>query len=823
MEFLEGATLNGWRTAARRRWQDVLDVCLAAGRGLAAAHDVGLVHRDFKPDNVMLDADGRVVVLDFGLARRLDVDLQKRLTMPGQMMGTPAYMAPEQHRGGEVGPAADQFAFCVALWEALHRERPYPGETLLALVFAIENGSLRTPKPGTAPAWLTRLLTRGLARQPEERFASMRQLLDEVRRGDPRRRRRPVVFGLGLALVAASGIFALAATDRARRSECEREAGEVRERWDRSQREGIASAFVATELPFAGESFDLVVPWIERQIAAEAELSLQTCLARLDATVDPTVADARMQCLAERRAELEELVRQLLAADAALVTDSVHVAARLLPAEGCRDRRIARDPTADETRAELLRDISSTRVLVDVDAALAQARARTAITRSIELGDPLVEAQARLVLGQALDSAGNYELARAELESALAIGLRLARDEIVVDAASRLVFLVGYRIAEFETALVFARVAESGLRTLGAGEDDLRWAELLHTRAIVSAQLGRTGEARSDQERALAIRERVLGPDHPFVAASLNSLAATLHRSGALADARDMQTRALEVTRRGFGSEHVRTVAYLINLAQIEDSLGDSAAAHDHLEAALRISTKHRGPDHPEVGTILLALGANRYAVHERASALELFERALANGERNLGPDHPRLANMLDNVGALEHELGNLERARELHERSLSIRENKLPGQPILARSLDNLGRVVFDAGDPERALELHTRAVELLDADDPADQVEYAAALIGSGRALVATANAKEGIVRIERGITIWAARPDTKDGYDLAMARLSLAEALWTDRARQHEARASAERAKAYFATRAGHDRELARIDAWLETHAG
>jgi serine/threonine protein kinase len=141
MEYIEGKTLREWRLSATRSWQEILKVYIDAGRGLAAAHAAGLLHRDFKPDNAMLAADGRVRVLDFGLSRLSQSDemtqtasssgriLEMHVTGVGALIGTPAYMSPEQHEREEVDARSDQFSFCVALWEALYGSRPFAGES----------------------------------------------------------------------------------------------------------------------------------------------------------------------------------------------------------------------------------------------------------------------------------------------------------------------------------------------------------------------------------------------------------------------------------------------------------------------------------------------------------------------------------------------------------------------------------------------------------------------------------------------------------------------------------------------------------------------
>ena len=190
MELADGGTIRQWLEHAPRSWDDVLARFCDAGRGLAAAHDAGFVHRDFKPDNVLL-GEGGVRVGDFGLVSAglaepsdggMDDDAaesDRPLTQEGAVMGTPGYMAPEQMRGEAAGPAADQFAFCVSLWEALYRVRPFP-RGRAKLLDAIAQGPSPPPAPSEVPADVRAVLTRGLAAEPSARWSSMQALLAEL-------------------------------------------------------------------------------------------------------------------------------------------------------------------------------------------------------------------------------------------------------------------------------------------------------------------------------------------------------------------------------------------------------------------------------------------------------------------------------------------------------------------------------------------------------------------------------------------------------------------------------------------------------------------
>ena len=210
MEFIRGKTLTDWLSAEERTWEEILEVFLQAGRGLAAAHRQGLVHRDFKPDNVLVDNDGRARVLDFGLARaengRRDVEddsalirlgatnhseLRRDLTMVGTILGTPAFMSPEQHLGRPADARSDQFSFCVALYIALYEQAPFAGETLGELMETVTSGALRKPPATTrVPPSVFQALATGMATETAERFPSMDTLLGALSPETPDGRRR---------------------------------------------------------------------------------------------------------------------------------------------------------------------------------------------------------------------------------------------------------------------------------------------------------------------------------------------------------------------------------------------------------------------------------------------------------------------------------------------------------------------------------------------------------------------------------------------------------------------------------------------------------
>jgi serine/threonine-protein kinase len=225
MELVAGQPLSQWQRRERRSWQDTLAIYIAAGRGLAAAHACGIIHRDFKPDNVLVGSDGRPRVLDFGLARSFAAPpdeaspsqrsvLNVELTMAGSMMGTPTYMSPEHFRGEGVGPASDQFGFAVAIYRGLFGDAPFAGDTIGELRTSVCAGALRPPRDDAEiPATVVAAIVRALSVDPRDRFASMDQLLEELEqplRIDPttdptrgRRGRRVAAAALSIGALAS--------------------------------------------------------------------------------------------------------------------------------------------------------------------------------------------------------------------------------------------------------------------------------------------------------------------------------------------------------------------------------------------------------------------------------------------------------------------------------------------------------------------------------------------------------------------------------------------------------------------------------------------
>ena len=330
MELVEGASMDAW-LCAKPPIDEVWSAVIGAGRGLAAAHAAGLVHRDFKPHNVLRSRDGRVLVTDFGLARgtgehvaklaaelstepvalartleareapRTDAVLDSTLTAPGALMGTPAYMAPEQFTGSDPDPRTDQFAFCITAWQALTGSRPFTGESLAELRASASAGVAKVH--AKLPRAVRAVLVRGLAAVPEERWPDMDALLDALVRARDRPKRLRALAIPGFALAAAVALFVTIKHDTTQPALAPNvngcaPPGKAFDAWTAERRAAFDKRLEHQPMAIAiGNAFDgFRTAWLERYTSACA------------AAPSPKTA-ARINCLLGERDDMDGLTR----------------------------------------------------------------------------------------------------------------------------------------------------------------------------------------------------------------------------------------------------------------------------------------------------------------------------------------------------------------------------------------------------------------------------------------------------------------------------------------------------------------------------------
>ncbi|MBL9104164.1 MAG: serine/threonine protein kinase [Myxococcales bacterium] len=744
MEHVAGRTLRSWLQDGRR-WQEVLAALTAAGRGLAAAHAAGLVHRDVKPDSVMVGADGRVRVTDFGLARptngrasisseSLTLSGGERLgvsaTRTGAPVGTPAYMAPEQWIGKEADARSDQFAFCVTMWEALYGQRPFVGDSLATLAPRVLKGELQAPPRGsTVPGWLRRVLARGLQAEPQRRHPSMSALLAALGRGQTRGRRVWLAAGVLGLMIAGAGVAAWRTHQRGLRARaCEAAGGEIAAAWQADARAGLEHALRASGLPHAEATFVRVVPWIDRWAAEWSRVRAQVCReAMVEETRPPGELTTATACLDERRDELAGLLTVLGDGDPASAAQAVPAVAGLTSPATCADpRALARRPAAPidgDTRAQvgsLRRDLMRVRGLLAAGrVAEGFGQADVLLAAAERLGHRPLEIEARLTFGRLALAADQPARAEQALAQVYFDAGALGADEPARLAATALVRAVGVAAARPAEGLVWARSAAMLVARLGLA-GTLADAEVVTATATVHALRGAHDEALPQLERALAIAERVLGPSHPGLEAVLTSTADVQRARGELAAAARLLARAVAIDEEALGPESPQVARALVRLAAVHRDARDLEAARGALERALAIAERALGERHPDVAGALVELAAVLLDQGATERAVPLYDRALAVQEQALGPAHPDVARTLHSLAVVHGRLGEHLQAVALHRRALAAREEALgPDHAEVLQSLDDLthehrghGELALAAAPAERALALRERTL---------------------------------------------------------------------------------------------------------------
>jgi tetratricopeptide (TPR) repeat protein/tRNA A-37 threonylcarbamoyl transferase component Bud32 len=740
MELVEGTPLNQWCRQDGRSWQEVLAMYLHAAEGLAAAHRAGIVHRDFKPANVIVGTDGRVRVLDFGLAAAVGArtpedaalsppaatrsgnSLDRQLTGTGSLMGTPAYMAPEQHRGAPADERSDQFAFCVSLYEGLYGERPFPGETIFELAKAKAEGAV-PPAARPVPAWLRTAVIRGLAPLPSDRWPNMQALIAALRDDPAARRRRVRNLALGALLLA--GLAGLAVVGWLRKPDpaaaCAPGPSELAGAWDDAARERMRAAFAATGLPYASAGFERVAAILDQYAAGWMAMRAAACEATHVRRQQPeSVLALRMHCLDRRRSQLAALVTLLSDnIDADVMERSADSALALAPVTQCGDVEallaavpLPADPAVRSRVAELDRRLDRASALMDAGKyreGLDEALAVVAEARAMDHA-PLA-ARAMLLAGDLRLETGEAPGAEAVLREALPMAARARDDALVAQSWSSLLQSLNAQ-ARFDEA---PDVQLAALTAAARAGDDLVRADVLDSVGEILAERGRWDEARGHIERALAIREQLLPPGHHLVGRSLNNLGTLLWRTGAYAEARARLERALAIQEQALGADHPAVAMQYDNLAVVMQEMGAYAEARAPLERALAIRLAALGPEHPQVAVSMNNLGVLLTHVAAYGEARTHLERALALEEKLLGPEHPQVARFADNLGAVLQATGASAEARVQFERALAIREKALgPEHPDVAESHSNLGVVLWRMGSYGEARAHYERALAI-------------------------------------------------------------------------------------------------------------
>ena len=682
MELVAGPTLQAWLTKPRSI-AEIVAMFAAAGAGLSAAHGAGVVHRDFKPENVLVGDDGRPRVVDFGLARVADATVEAP-EGPGnrrqsRAAGTAGYVAPEVLAGGAADARSDQYAFCVSLYEALFAALPEDGTA---------SWPVRSVAGESVPRWLACAVSRGLERDPAKRWPDVETLVEQLRR-DPSPLRRWMLPAFVIAIaIGAGGVVAL------RPEPCGDLEASLADTWDDGRRTLVSEAMLASDAPFAAASTTTVLASLDDRAAAWVDAATRICRAtHVLHTQSPALLDLRMACLDERRATLDSTARLLAEGGRDVVEQAVEIVSALEPAEACESAAMLDVPSAPEGRED---ELAAARArLADAHVRFTAARyAETeAITlevlaQAVDLGRPL-EAEASLLLGHAQNELGRVGEAEASFRRAVIAAEAGGHDPLAAECWSRLLLHVGRRrpndhdeladitaharayverlggepVAAVELEAALGWVALYGDRPAealasferaiaqgnAAGKDEYWEAGYMQRVAEAHYHLGHWDDAERSARAALAVRERLIGPHHPAVAGTVMLLGSVYERRGDYRSALDFYQRAFEIYERVFPEGHTDAAGALQNIGVVHLALRDLPAAELAFARAVSDFERSVGPDSPELFVLLLNMGIVQQLKGQGSLARSWFERALANA-RAVAPVSAKVAMALGNL-----------------------------------------------------------------------------------------------------------------------------------------------------------------------------
>jgi tetratricopeptide (TPR) repeat protein len=752
MELIEGETLRAWLRERPRGWREVLAMFLPLGHGLAAVHAVGIVHRDVKPENVLVGRDGRPRVSDFGLVSGTG--------------GTPAYMAPEQ-RDGAVDARADQYAYCVSLWEALHGGRP------------------PTRDGRGVPGWLEAAVRRGLAADPAARWPSVSALLEAIeRRRDRGRRIARVALTAGVAI--GVGVAVAAITDRGAAAEaCPTPTGRIASVWSRARGDALRAHLEDLD-PQRGEARAAYASEVfGRDADSWAAMHVESCRATRAGRQSDTLLDLRTTCLDHRLAELAGTIERLeQTASGAELDAAMPAVEELSPLSACADTEAMTSrlpPPADPAARAEAEAIATDLLAIDLDQRTGRGgdlreRAKAVVARARALHHPPALSEALLTLAVAEVSALDADAARATLEEVVQVASEAHDDAAAAQAWMRLIRLHGDELEHPETAAALIPVTNAAVVRAG-NSPELRVSMLVYFASFLQDH-GQPEQALTYLDDAEALLDEI--DDASMVSAMRSGIvytrATTLLFAGRSEEAITQLEAAARDWEKRLGPDHPYLGMAYLALASAYTNLGRSAEMIAAEERAVAFYDA-RAADGPELAMALMQLGNDLTRTPRNDEAIAALERAVAIGRALFPADGAQRMAALSKLSSAYQAGGRNDEAVAMSEEAVKVAEQSGARGFDYAVLLYDRGELLFALNRPDEAIESYRKSIAVMDEVRGKGDAATIYPLRGIGQTLLEKGDVDGGIEALERALAV----PTTGAGHEqLSAARFYLGSTL-------------------------------------------
>ncbi len=897
MELVVGGTLRSWLEQATRTREQIVTVFLHAGQGLHAAHQAGMVHRDFKPDNVLVDEGGQVMVLDFGLARALDMSsdslpladnelespdsgsldrihdattklhridsardgeeasspgprsrprahgkhsssqglLAKTITRAGAIVGTPGYMPPEQLLGAATSTHADQFSYCVTLYEALYGDRPFAprGSKFSAVRKAVLAGQVRPPPPNSrVPARLRQILVRGLSRVPTDRYPSMALLLDALApfsKSHGRQLRGLAAAAIAIAVIAAAIVWI---GIRAESSAAVCQGGETywREAWAPSVRTAGRESFAKAGRSHAVDTWSRMASVIDKRqarwVATQQEICERT---RVHASQSERLFDVRMSCMDARLRETKAFINTITTdPDATVVDNALQAAGELSSIEQCSTLEspavpLPEDPVQRQAVLELEDQILRIDALQKIGRhteALPVAAAAVHNAKTIDY--PRIQALVGLYYGRLLVKPKNDLVAAEEtLMKAANHAARAKDDALLGEIYTEIVLVLASSKTRFGEVARLSDLAENALTR--AGNPPALRGQLCENRAILLATRGNAKEAYPEYECALDAYAEAFGPNSIKTASALTYMGFSLLLEGKYSIAWQRLEKAQVIVERNVGTHHPWRARGLTAMARIAYRLDRLDQAEELANEAHELYKQVYGEKSLSVASVRGTLAKIALARGQITRAREKADKSWQRATAILGANNRTSTLYQSVIAAVASAEGKYEEAIGHYQRLLeTTRKSYSKGSSMITRPLLDLATTYRRSGDLAKAEEHLREAVAGIETGQNTDHPAYVEALNALAASRLAHGDAAGARQAIDKALT-YKHQKRLSTGVR-GQTQALMAKVLWRDPETRSEALAAGKQGLALLATSESvkFQNRRAELKRWLATRA-